>query len=232
MASKKKHKKHNFDCPDDMVRHVESVLNGEYDFHMVDIGKPWLVADVGACCGDFALWMQYKAKANKLPVDTIDCFEPNPEALKFLRKNAAWIGCQVIESAVTPHGGYAYLYKGDNNLGESRATDVEYSDLLGESIKVRSMRSLTLNSYDLIKLDCEGGECDIVMDEFFAPVAKVIVMEYHHEDERFRMIDRLEGVHNYRLSDGKVDRRDRGTLTFYKNEYAELVRQHLEAKNR
>lgn len=224
MASKKKH---DFVCPDNMVRHVEYVLSGEYDFHMVDIGKPWLVADVGACCGDFALWMRHKAAQNKLPIDGIDCFEPNPEAIEYLKKNAEWIDCRVISCAITPTGGKAHLVLGENNLGESEATDKKRPG----SKTVPSLKAAVLNKYDLIKLDCEGAEADIVLHDSFEPSAKVILMEYHKENERNWMIDKLESI-GYRLSDGKVDRRDRGTLTFYKNEYAELVRQHLEAQNK
>jgi FkbM family methyltransferase len=150
------------------------------------------VVDVGAHVGAFALWA-----AEQYPRLRIACFEPDPDAFRYLVQNVHGISAGVRECAVgasprtaslarpLPGGAVSTL----QTAAANDTVDVEvasFEEAIGERTDVA-----------LLKLDCEGSEYELVLEtspSAWAPVRR-IVMEYHtvpgHEPSE--LVERLEG---------------------------------------
>jgi FkbM family methyltransferase len=157
-----------------------------------DAGIGLSVLDVGAHVGAFAVNVALASR------DTlVDCFEPSPETAAFLQRNVDANGLsdrvRVHEYAMAATGGTALL---DDNAGGSVHNGlikadhrlVDGSDALGRRSSIE-VRTTTFDAavrasrapYDVVKMDCEGGEYGLVYASDPANWASVqrVVMEYH-----------------------------------------------------
>jgi hypothetical protein len=66
----------NIDCPATMRRHVQKVLDGEYEVPY-RATRP-VILDIGANVGSFAAWA-----LKRWPGAHVHCYEPLPEILRF-----------------------------------------------------------------------------------------------------------------------------------------------------
>lgn len=118
------------------------------------------VLDIGANIGQFAVTLARMADV------TIDSFEPNPFIFPLLVENiSATDRIRAFNYAVCPGGGKRALYF---ERGRSAIASFyrENSGDAGEPIEIpvtSSVGEITGRSgYDLVKVDVEGGECDVV----------------------------------------------------------------------
>lgn len=153
--------------------------------------QPLCVLDIGAHVGAFATNIAAAAYVH------VECYEPSPDSARFLRDNIVRNGLddrvRVHELALAGsegtallddnHGGSVHngLVRGDHRL-------VAGDDAWGE----RGVLSVATTTFDkavtdaplpvtVVKLDCEGGEYELVYasaPESWASVQRV-VMEYH-----------------------------------------------------
>ena len=143
-----------------------------YDWQLED--EP-LVVDIGAHVGSFTLWL-----AEQYPGLRVMCFEPDPDAFRYLRRNAGNVAT-LYERAVGAHTGTANLHRpipagAISNLGAVPAGDSVAVDV----VSLEDVRA-PLADVALLKVDCEGCEYDLVLETPPTAWARVrrIVLEYH-----------------------------------------------------
>lgn len=164
------------------------------------------VVDIGGYIGDFSLYAAKRLNARKVVV----C-EPSKKNFAILRRN---VERNRYEGTIVPLN--VAVSNADSLLMNVDLPDnqqVNVSSYSGggpglERIPCISLEKLIdahqLEYIDLLKIDCEGGEYDILLnatDRLFARIGN-IVFEYHeidgYRDQLNRVLDRLK-MHGYRL---------------------------------
>jgi FkbM family methyltransferase len=125
--------------------------------------RPLRVVDVGAHIGMFTLWL-----SRQVQLESVVCFEPDPESSKLCRFNLAHLAvASILQVAVGSHASRATIHIDPH--GSSRSTLVE--NLPGRSANTASAEVPVIalpewceqhGPIDLLKMDCEGGEWDLV----------------------------------------------------------------------
>lgn len=144
--------------------------------------QPLRVLDIGAHVGAFACRL-----AQLAPKATLECFEPSASTAAFLRRNVAQNGLTdritVFEQAVAGADGFASF---DDNGAGSALNGLT----AGGSTQVRTVTFDAVvaggpRPVDVVKIDCEGGEYDLVLASDPAGWASVsrMVLEYHPSSE-------------------------------------------------
>lgn len=166
-----------------------------YDLDWVLGGRrhePLQVLDVGSHVGAFATNL-----ATAAPKLRVECYEPSPDTAQYLRRNVERNGLservRVHEAALSDSEGEALL---DDNSGGSVHNGlvredqrlVEGSDGIGQrhtvTVSTRTFDSAVREApaaFDIVKMDCEGGEYSLVYASTPSSWDSVsrIVMEYH-----------------------------------------------------
>jgi FkbM family methyltransferase len=134
------------------------------------------VVDLGANIGlTSVFWSLHHAAEHLVAV------EPVPENAEMVRQNLAInrIHGTVIEAVVGPNDGIAYFADAvDSNLGHRAAS--------GREVKAISMRSLIGSAphpaIDLLKIDIEGAEEDLLLeDASWLDHVRALMIEFHPE---------------------------------------------------
>lgn len=127
------------------------------------------IVDVGANIGMFS-----KLASVLFPEARIESYEPNPSAFAWLERNRAETNIECYCRAVTAKGAPIRFNVGlDSTLGRA--------DSAG-GIVVDAVAVSELNGgkwIDLLKLDCEGGEWDILRDGALLRRTGHLCMEFH-----------------------------------------------------
>ena len=168
------------------------------------------IVDIGAHTGMFAIYALLRLRASQ-----IRCFEPNPHSFRYLTANVAAArnpqGAQIAiyELAVAKEAGPIQLF-----IPRDCSTSVATTTVVGmhsaeDVIEVRS-RAITLaeavgERCDFLKIDAEGVEYDLLMDEMVRPLRiGEIAVEVHKFGKRWndflRLIDTLT-ARKYRVFD-------------------------------
>jgi FkbM family methyltransferase len=149
------------------------------------IDRPVHVLDIGAHVGTFSTLL---GKVH--PTATVDCFEPSPDTFEYLRRNIADNGLadriHVHQKALAGETGFAIFdiqgaASGHNHMvfGEVEGTGVRV-----ETVAFDEVVAAARGPVELIKMDCEGGEYDLVYKstpESWSTVQR-LVLEYHDVD--------------------------------------------------
>ncbi len=146
-------------------------------------GQPLHVLDVGGQIGTFACRL-----AQLEPKATINTYEPSPTSAAVLRRNVDrnkfGDRVTVIEEALSASVGTAEL--DDNEAGSGKNSLVSAQ---GSSVATITVQTTTFDAavaavpgaVNVVKIDCEGGEYDLVQassPESWAPVERLVI-EYH-----------------------------------------------------
>ena len=171
----------------------ETLLDRVYERFGTPIGRDWTVIDIGAGIGDFTV-----LAAREAPAGRVYAFEPFPESFALLQRNVARNGVgnvHVREMAVTGRERRLAL---DTTRGEPLMIEsVDASNAGGQHVPVASIslerfvREERIGRIDLMKLDCEGGEYDILFSTSAEVLGRVgrIVMEYHDHTTQWTHAD-------------------------------------------
>jgi FkbM family methyltransferase len=147
------------------------------------LDRPIQVIDIGAHIGTFA------CRLTQLhPQASLMCFEPSPTTAQFLRRNVALNGIgdrvTVFERALARVGGHADF--DDNGAGSGLNGLVSANHHTGTVTEVQTISfddavAAAPAPVDVVKIDCEGGEYDLVLGSSAASWASVqrVVIEYH-----------------------------------------------------
>jgi FkbM family methyltransferase len=145
-----------------------------------------VVVDIGGFIGDFALYAATRLKARRVVV----C-EPAPRNWTLLVKNIQTNHCEdrvsMVNKAVTD-GRVAMLDIDAPDRGQARISAYRSSSCEKKAVESISLSLLLaefrITEVDLLKIDCEGGEYDILLTTPSGVLSGVknIVFEYHEID--------------------------------------------------
>jgi FkbM family methyltransferase len=165
-----------------VMENFESENNHDY-FKMANISSKPTIIDIGAHIGAFSIYA-----ATKYPDAKIFCYEPDPHNYEKLIKNIKANNIDNIipfNQAVGKVNGKTILYSDINgNFGTVGSTLVSKGprSLEIECITLENiLKSNHIDECDFLKMDCEGGEYDILLNsnkQIFKFI-KMIVLEYH-----------------------------------------------------
>jgi len=175
---------------------IQYVLNEIYclniynnDFIFVEDGD--LVIDIGFNYGLFSL----QALDNK-PKKIIG-FEPTPTLVKWFSENINDSRIELHEVAVSNKSGFTEFYQNEYGGKSTIYSDINTEEIK-ESYTVRVINfsefieSNNINKIDYLKIDCEGGEYDIIesiSDEYLKNNIRKIVIEFHHNIDNPKVIN-------------------------------------------
>ncbi|MHC1740498.1 MAG: FkbM family methyltransferase [Anaerolineaceae bacterium] len=143
----------------------ETVLDRQYEAASVPLQSDWLVIDVGAALGDYAIWA-----ARQLITGKVIAVEPYPLSVKLLHENMLLNQTNDIEVVETAVGGKDGQMELQLVTGQSVQHSTADSRAAAGSltVKVRSLTSLLIamkiDAVDYLKMDCEGAEFDILFN--------------------------------------------------------------------
>jgi FkbM family methyltransferase len=168
--------------------------------HETAVAKIRRIVDVGANVGlTLAYW------AIRYPDAEIEAFEPHPGHVAALRRV---IAANHIDGRVKlhPHAaaprGYRCHLTDAGTASMTIPDDPSPTSLNGRPIPITAIdffETIGPDKIDLLKLDCEGAEVELLMDECFARLnADRLVMEWHetaaHPNAERELIRRLCGL--------------------------------------
>jgi len=154
-----------------------------YNFKKMKFAPQDIIIDIGANIGMFSI---YLAKCN--PLIKIYAFEPFPTSFEYLCMNIKENQIQniiPIPLAITSDRRRMYLYATNDNLGGAN----NYVYKPNTSYNVAEVSSLTLNdvfkmfdfsSIKMLKIDCEGGEFEIIPNFDRLKDVEYLVGEFHY----------------------------------------------------
>ena len=165
----------------------ETCLDRQYEKFGVNIQNGWTVVDVGGGWGDFAI-----SVARRNPKSRVIAFEPYPPSANLFETNQLENQASNVELVKAAIG----KENGRTQLSIQKKEAVQHSTAKGEvdggvMVECLSLETaferLNIECCEFLKMDCEGGEYDIL---FFAPsevLNKInrICMETHDGVTRF-----------------------------------------------
>ncbi len=151
-------------------------------YHFENSNKPdsGVIIDIGAGIGEFTI-----QAAKACPDCKVYGFEPFPESFEFLEKNAhlnSLTNIYPIPAAVSSIQGTLILDTSSGNPLQFRMQNGNSSDTPIQTVLLMNfLKEHSINKVEIIKLDCEGGEFDILLPLSNEDIScfKRIVMEYH-----------------------------------------------------
>jgi FkbM family methyltransferase len=159
------------------------------DFLYVEDGD--VVIDIGFNYGLFSL----QALDNK-PKRIIG-FEPNTQLVKWFNENIKDDRIELHETAVSNKSGVTKFYENDYFGKSTIYSDINTADnKQSYLVKVINFNEFietnNISKIDYLKIDCEGGEYDIIEsipDEYLRNNIRKIVIEFHHNIDNPRVIN-------------------------------------------
>lgn len=164
----------------------EVLVNDQYK--LKKLGSPKIIVDIGAHIGIFSL-----AIAQMCPNSTIIAYEPFKENYQLLKKNITANGFSNIifhQKALSAKKETVTIFINKFNTGGHSL----FPNNSGKKIKVKSISledvfvENKLNTIDLLKIDCEGGEYDIILKASKETLQKVneIIFELHKTERTIK----------------------------------------------
>ena len=147
------------------------IAPGEYDHPELPTDGVYVVLDIGAGWGAFAVWA-----AKRWPGVAILAYEPHEEAAQLCLRNTINMNCVVFGSAVTTDKGA--VLNGCEDWGAWR-THNEKSGRI-----VPTIHPAALPPCDVIKIDCEGCEAEVLGHYGHWERVRAVLWEFHTPDLR------------------------------------------------
>lgn len=162
----------------------EVCLDDNYEITRAGLEGETIIIDIGAGIGDFSVF-----SAKKHPNSKVYAFEPFPQSYALLLENIQLnnlTNVQALQYAVGANSGIMKLHT-------NAIWSVQYSTILDtklpnvHSIEVKAssfdriIQKFNLPKCDFLKIDCEGGEYDILLNINLQTLRKIkyISVEYH-----------------------------------------------------
>jgi FkbM family methyltransferase len=136
------------------------------------------VLDIGAHVGFFSL-----AAKHAFPGALVHAYEPNKDIWHHLESHANSAGFQAFNEAVGAKTGKVNTLQGQDSVF-TKCVQSEHGtvSMVGISDAIRLMTDIA--PLDLLKMDCEGGEWDILKSADALKRVRFLTMEYHLDRER------------------------------------------------
>lgn len=164
----------------DLLILKETLIDDFYQLKKIEGTSPKVIVDIGGGFGDFSIF-----SAKLFPYARILVFEPNPILYKLLKNNAKRNNIKNITM-------YPYAVSNNKRIqidisGEPTKTSMFFDKKkVSKTIGVRTKRLSDIikkDSIDFLKIDCEGGEWDILSNLSNQELTKIktISLEYHNQ---------------------------------------------------
>lgn len=163
----------------------ETCLDRDYEVHGTPLQPGWTIVDIGAGLGDFSIFAAKKHASNR-----VIGLEPFPESFDLLNQNIAINGITNITAvpvAVGKENGRMQLVTSGAAVQHSTSLDdIAAQNATRIDVQTRTLDALFadhgIEQCDFLKLDCEGGEYDILFNASDEALSKIsyICMEYHN----------------------------------------------------
>lgn len=162
----------------------ETCIDRDYERGAVPVQDGWTVVDIGAGAGDFAISVALRG-----PRSRVFAYEPWRESFDLMRENLALNRLSNVEpfaEAVAGRRGELVLTTPTGIEGQHRTNAAEESSASG-GIRVPAVplsevfQRSQIAVCDLLKIDCEGGEYDLLFHAGEEALRRIrhIAMEYH-----------------------------------------------------
>lgn len=175
----------------------ETCLDNDYERVGTPLQDGWHIIDIGAGLGDFTVYA-----AAKCPNSTVLAFEPFPESFALLQENLVLNGITHVRpfpAAVSAKTGELKLATTGAAVQHTTSqTAVSQAALTVPAISLADIfRQNHLQQCDFLKMDCEGGEFDILLNTPDNTLRKIrrICLEYHDDRTPYQhteLVDRLQ----------------------------------------
>lgn len=163
----------------------ETFLDLFYERFGTKIGKNWTIIDIGAGIGDFTLF-----SATQNPHNIVYAFEPDPGSFYLLEENIVLnqiTNVHAFQLAVWSKSGELVLDTKLNEPLQYTSHDIESQKILKDQVIVQSVslqdifNSCGIKKCQLVKIDCEGGEFEILFNTPESILQNIdrIILEYH-----------------------------------------------------
>lgn len=206
-----------FILPETSGRDEVEIAAGEYDLPLTF--EPRTVLDIGAHVGMFTHWAR-----TRWPDCTVSAFEPWAENAEMFRRNINGDArVQFTEAACFP-AEHVHIAEGKNSF-----TNTIYPKELGwakEDSKRMVRAVIPQGSYEFVKLDCEGAECDI-LPHLDLSATKAAVIEAHSETLARKVDSHMTGLGFNRLLKKYHGYRDVSLLKYARPEAANPLPQKV-----
>lgn len=161
----------------------ETNLDRHYEVYGTPIQDRWIIVDIGAAMGDFAIFA-----ARRAPHGRVFAYEPAPDSLALLERNLQLnsvgnvamhpvaVSREAGVMSLDTSGGVAVQYRTVGSSGRTIATVQVPSVALADVLA-----GLPGGVCDFLKMDCEGAEYDMLLhlDEVSLKRIRRICLEYH-----------------------------------------------------
>jgi len=129
------------------------------------------ILDIGGNIGIFSILARHY-----FPNSTIASYEPNPKLASFITANTQELNIIVNREAIGAKSGFVNFVEHNHSLNGQVTTGSDGSIALTSfSTAVQRLG----NQIDLLKIDCEGGEWDILQDTDSLKKVRYLALEYH-----------------------------------------------------
>jgi FkbM family methyltransferase len=159
----------------------ETILDRQYEQVSVPLQDGWTILDIGAALGDYSVWA-----AQQTPHGRLIAVEPFPPSVELLNANLKMNkvpNVEVVSGAIATSNGTTELrvegriVQNSTAVSEKSTHTVEVKTISLEEL----FKSFSIQKCDYLKMDCEGGEYDILFSASQEVLARIerICMEVH-----------------------------------------------------
>jgi len=173
----------------------ETCLDRQYELNGTRIEDGWIVVDIGAGLGDFAILI-----ARENPRSRVYAYEPFPESYRLFQENVALNGVQNVYAFQAAIGArrekLKLVTKGE--AVQYTTTKGRCSEELGNpSLEVEGItlddafETNRIEHCDFLKMDCEGCEFEVLFGASGTTLEKIsrICLEYHDGFTQYTLAD-------------------------------------------
>jgi FkbM family methyltransferase len=161
----------------------ETCLDRDYETASVALQDGWIVLDIGAGLGDFAI-----DSAKRHPHSVVYAYEPFPESFALLQENVRLNSLQNVRMFPYAVGGvpsgrltlYATGEAVQHHTAEARTTAAQTFEVTSVSLD-QIFEGNHLTQCDFLKIDCEGAEYEILFNASEQILGRIrhVCLEYH-----------------------------------------------------
>jgi FkbM family methyltransferase len=181
----------------DILSIRDTCLERHYERYGSELQNGWTVVDIGAGNGDFAI-----LAARQCPHGVVYAYEPFPDSFALLSENVQLNGIKNVRAS--PHA--VCERKGTVELYVLGREPLRFSTVGGQNVLTTEtlvvpcialkdiLDSLETKQCDFLKIDCEGGEYEILFaadDDSLRRIER-ICLEYHNHVTGFNHNDLAE----------------------------------------
>jgi FkbM family methyltransferase len=160
----------------------ETLLDRQYEQVSLALQDGWTIVDIGAALGDYTVWA-----AKQTPHGRVLAVEPYPPSVSLLRSNIEKnhvFNVEIFAGAIASASGTTLLQVEQGSIVQN-STAVGQKSGQGVEVKTASLDDLftryEITKCDYLKMDCEGGEYEILFAASEQSLDKIerICMEVH-----------------------------------------------------